>query len=295
MAYSRGPPAPITPFVANHHYSSLQQERSYLLSALATEESRAEHMNRTLGTIRAKLEMAGAHEDSTEMAGNLTKAAAAITRKLKKCYKSERAMANNLAAVTTRMQMLEQHQWRKAQFEYSQRVQQTPIYGMALGLLGMTLESPISPAYGYPCMPYPPTSYTLSPLSGTIPSVPTTPFLQPQQMMSIEGAWNAALPTPYYEQFQMPFGISTPFNTPQPSMPATWQNMDIQYSPYAYAKSNEPMKRSRRMSLPDPPRMSSWHTEGLLGGIEEEPPAREHIEPGRRLSMISCTGASLRM
>jgi hypothetical protein len=177
---------------------------------------------------------------------------------------------------------------------------------MTLALQGMTLESPMSPAYGYPCTLYPSISYTISPLNGAMPSVPATPFLQPQQMMSsIEGAWNSPLPSPYHGPFLTPLGMSTPFNTPQPIMTATWQNRDMnlnmnmnrnfQSSQHAYAESNPAMKQSRRMSLPDPPRKSSWHTEGLLEGIGEEPSVSADAEQGRSLSMDGGTGASLGM
>jgi hypothetical protein len=261
MAYSWGWPAPTVPFVADHRYSALHQERSYLLSALATEESCAEHFIRALQTTKAKLKIAESDQDSAEVVRNLRKAAAAITRKLKKCHKGERAMANNLAAVAWRMQMLEQHQWRKAQFEYSQRMQQTPMYGVVLGLQEMTLASPMSPAYGYPCTPYPARLYAMSSPSGRLPSMPATPLLQPQQMVSMEDAWNTPLSAPCYEQFQTQYAITTPFNTPQPGMAAVGQDTNVYYSPHALP--NEPINRSRRMSLPNPPRNSSWHTPGF--------------------------------
>jgi hypothetical protein len=293
MAYSWGLPGPTVPFVVDHRYSALHQERSYLLSALATEESRAEHFIRALQTNTAKLQIAESDRDSAEAVRKSRKAAAAITRKLRKCHKSERAMTNNLAAVTCRMQMLEQHQWRKAQFEYSQRMQQTPMYGMALGFQEMTLASPMSPAYGYPCTPYPARSYAMSFPSGTLPSMPATPLLQPQQMVSMENASNMPLSTPCYEQFQTQYAIRTPFNFPQPVMAAVGQDMNVCYS--LHALPNEPINRSRRMSLPNPPRNSSWDTPGFLRGIGEEPVAKENIELGSRLSVVGGTSASLRM
>lgn len=281
------------PFVHDHRYFSLHQERSYLLSALATEESRAEHMTRTLETTRVKLQIAEASDDPAGEVGNLRKVAAAITRKLKKCRKSERALANNLAAVTARMQMLEQHQWRKAQFEYSQRMQETPIYGMAQGLQEMTLQPPMCPAYGYPCTPYPPTSYTLSPLSFTFPSMQATPSLQPQSLTGMGHSWNTPLPTPCHQEFQTSFGMSTPLTTPKPGMPAIWQNMDNPQSNYAL--SNEPIKRGRRMSLPNPPRRTSWHRPGFMIGCGEDHSASENMELGRRLCMVDGTSAPSRM
>ena len=104
------------PLITDHRYLSLQQERSYLLSAIATEESRAERMTRNFEMIRAKMQRAEANEHSAKTVGDLKKAAAAIIRKLRKCYKSEQAMANNLAAVTTRIEMLEE---QKTQVAYS--------------------------------------------------------------------------------------------------------------------------------------------------------------------------------
>lgn len=293
MAYQWGPCAPAVPIVADHRDSSLHQQRSYLLSALATEESRAEHMTRALETTRAKLRIAEIREESKEAVGNLRKAAAATSRKLKKCQKNQRAMTNNLAAVTACMQMLEQHQWRKAQFEYSQRMQQTPMYGLSLGLQEMTIDSPMSTAYGHPCTPYAQTSYAMSPLSVHLAPMPQTPLLQPQSMIGMDIGWNTPLPTPYHQQFQTPLGGSTPFNTPQPGILADWQNMGMQHTQYAVF--NEPIKRDRRMSLPNPPRRSGWDTTGIRRGIGQVSSATEKMEVGRKLSVADGTMISLRM
>jgi hypothetical protein len=288
MAYSWSPPTPTIPLIADSRYSSLHQERSYLLSALAAEESRAEGLSRALETTRAKPQMAEAERELVHSVGNLRKTASTIARKLKKCYKSERAMANNLAAVTAQMQMLEQYQWRKAQFDYSQRMQETSIYGMALGLQDMRLESPIYPAYGYPCTPYHAAASNAMPSpNATLPSMPATPTLQPQSVMSVGSAWNTPLPTPYHQQFQMPAGFRTPYNSPQSGMLADCQSMDVQYLPYALPI--ETAKRSRRMSLPNPARKSSWHSPECQRDISEEPMANENIELGRRLSMVGGT------
>ena len=257
MAHPLDLSAPMAPYVTDHHYTSLHQERTYLLSALAKEESHAEHMSRCLETITTKLNIAEAHENSTDMVGGLRRSAAAISRKLKKCHKSERAMANNLAAVTARMRMLEQHQWRKAQFEYSQ---QTPMYGMTLGLQELTLASPMTPAYGYPYTSYPSTSSTMSPLGLTGPPMPATPILPPQ-MASMEYGWTTPVPTPYQDKFQIAFGTSTSFNPPQPGMLDPWEAIGI--PPSSCATYNEPLNQVRRMSLPNPPR-TSWHVSGCF-------------------------------
>lgn len=273
----------IAPFPIDQRYSSLHQERSYLLSALAAEESRLEHMTRNLESTRAKLKIAEAHPDSAAAVGSLKKAAAAVTRKLKKCRKSERAMTDNLAAVTARFRMLEQHQWRKAHFEDPQRTQQMSMYGIALDLQEMRLESPISPAYGYLCTPYPPTSYTMSPLSATPPSMPVTPILQPQSTMGMQSAWDTPLPTPYHPRFQSMFAVDTPFETPQAVAPVSLQSREIRLS--SHTVSNELTGTGRRMNLPNPPR-NIWHASGILGGIDEQLLARESIGSGGRSDKI---------
>jgi hypothetical protein len=291
MAQQLGSSALIVPYVADHRYSSLHQERSYLLLALATEESRAEHLSRCLETITTKLKTVEAHEDSTDAVGNLRKAAAAMNRKLRKCYRSERAMVNNLAAVTACMQMLEQHQWRKAQFDYSKRIQQMPVFGTGQGLHELTLAPLIPPAYSYPCTPCPPSSFAMSPLTPTYPSMPATPMLQPQTLPSMENVWNAPMSTPYYEQFQMPLDTSTPYNTPQPGMHALWQPVGFHPSPQTTYK--EPLKQARTLSLPNSP-TTSWHTSGILTGTGEEIVASQSIEL-EKSSLIDGTSEALRM
>jgi hypothetical protein len=266
----------IAAFPTDQRYSTLHQERSYLLSALAAEESRLGHMTRNLESTRAKLKIAEAHQDSAAAVGSLKKAAAAVTRKLKKCRKSERAMVDNLAAVTARLRMLEQHQWRKVHFEDSQRTQQMSMYGIALDLQEMRLESPMSPAYGYPCTPYPPATYPMSPLSATPPSMPVTPMLQPQSTMGMQSTWDTLLPTPYHPRFQPMFGVDTPFKKPQAVAPVSLQAREIPLS--SHPVSNELTETGRRMSLPNPPR-NSWHASGFVGGIDEQRSARESIGP----------------
>lgn len=195
MAYSWGSPAPVIPFIVDHCYSSLHQERSYLLSALAAEESRYEYLSRTLENTRAKLQIVEAQEDSAAVTKKLRKGVTAITRKLKRSRKCERAMANNLAAVTAHMHMLEQHHWRKAQLEYSQMMQLTPIAGMALGLQGMTLEPSLCPSYDYPFMPQSSIPYAMPPLDFALPSLPSNPSWQPELLVGAENIWDTQLPT----------------------------------------------------------------------------------------------------
>src|ERR1700722_19893628 len=111
-------PAPTT-FSVMGSQSSLHQERSYLLSALAAEESREEQLTFSLDATRQRLAAADYAEGSVDEVEKLKKAVTGIARKLKRSQKSRKAMINNLTAVTSRMKILEQHQWRRAQFEYN--------------------------------------------------------------------------------------------------------------------------------------------------------------------------------
>jgi hypothetical protein len=281
-------------YVSDHRYSALHQERLYLLSALAAEESRAEQMTRSLQTTRAKLMNAADCEDSTDAVANLRKAASAIVRKLKKCQKNQRAMANNLDAVTSRMQMLEEHQWRRAQFEYSQKMLQTPMYGMAMGLQEMSLDTLISPAYGYPCTPYPATShYSVSSPTISVPSILASPMLQSLATPSTGAFWGHALPAPYHDQFYSHPTLNVPSNTPQSSVPS--QELISDNRPVMFAPDQEPMRRARRMSLPNPTRKNSWHLGETLTEIGEESVVNEGMDLGRRLSMVDGTSSALRM
>lgn len=216
MAYTWVPPAPEIPFVTDHRYSSLHQEHSYLLSALAKEESRLAHLSRTRESVRAKLVIAEAHGSSAEEVGRLKKAVAAISRKLKQCHKSERAMADNLSAVSERIRMLELHQWQKASFEYSQKMYQTPTHGMVLGFPEMTLELPISPACMYGWTVYSPMSCTMPSVNIALSSMPGSPLLQSQSMVNVGNAWNTPLPV-HYDHFQIPLG---PARLSMPHKPA---------------------------------------------------------------------------
>lgn len=65
MAHLWSSAAATMPLTTDHRYLSLQQEPSYLSSALATEESGAERMTRNLEMIRAKVHRAEANEHST--------------------------------------------------------------------------------------------------------------------------------------------------------------------------------------------------------------------------------------
>jgi hypothetical protein len=250
MAYLPKSSPTMIPLITDSRYSGLHHERSYLLSALASEESRAEKETSFLETTRAKLKEAREETDHEAIAA-LRKRIASTVKRLRKCRQSERAMANNLAAVTARMQFLEQNKWRTAQLEYLHETQRSPVDGLPLGLQRMTLESPMSPSYGYSHSPYPPTCYAMSPFNATLPSLPEYPVLQPQGMMSIANAWDTTLPTPYRQDSPMIFGTDMPFDTPPAALSEMWQTSHRLNS--TRTGSGMLSDRPRRMSLPNPP------------------------------------------
>src|SRR3954447_10760764 len=92
-----GPNPTPTTFSVMGSQSSLHQERAYLLSALAAEESRGEQLTFSLDAARQKLAAADHGEGSVDEVEKLKKAVTGIARKLKRIQKSRKAMINNLA------------------------------------------------------------------------------------------------------------------------------------------------------------------------------------------------------
>ncbi|KAL9109484.1 MAG: hypothetical protein Q9227_005819 [Pyrenula ochraceoflavens] len=191
------PPAPV-PLI--DRFSSLHQERSYLLSVLAAEEDHAARLLRALENTRAKLrdverrrgreqvavrssegirnhreeeESDDADKNSDAMVESLSKALSGINRKLKRCYKTQKAMTINLAAVTQRMQEQEQHlQWRRANEVWNHQQQnQYNLHRLNELQISMQNVSLVSPPSYIPMMPMT--------LQQQIPPYPTTPYLQP--------------------------------------------------------------------------------------------------------------------
>jgi hypothetical protein len=284
-------PAPTT-FSIMGSQSSLHQERTYLLSALAAEESREEQLTFSLDSTRQRLAAADHAEGSVDEAKKLKKAVIGISRKLKRSQKSRKAMINNLAAVTSRMKMLEQHQWRKAQFEYSRRTQ-LPSFDDTMNMQNLTLASPSMPGYQYQMQ---------SPISPQTPGlahpVPLSPMPNIQWGTTSGGGWGSPLYTPFYAQpYEWPQvsyqGPLQAMQHPCPIDESLWRNVD--YSrPFGQAFDSQ---HQRTMSLPTIPRRASWARKGprKINGEDEATSPKSGINLARRLSLIGGASAGLRL
>lgn len=179
-----------------NHYSSLQTERQYLLTALANEETRAETLIQKLEQTRAKLRELDP-DAPREAIQTLKKAAASLVRRLKRCQRSEKAMVNNLAALTIALQTANNEKWRRAEFQNRQMVQAQQygftMDGLGQGMQGMNLVSPLTPVtqQGW-ATPTSPDTWVPSPVSTTSAFV-------------FQDAFGSPLYTPFYETFPSSF------------------------------------------------------------------------------------------
>ncbi len=277
---------------ASSNHSSLHQERAYLLSALAAEESRGEQLHFSLDATRKKLKAAEHEEGSEDAVKNYKKAVAGIVRKLRRSQKSQKAMINNLAAVTSRMQLLEQHQWRKAQFEYSQGAQYPSIDIMAANMQNLALVSPITPGCAFQSQTSinPFTPGFISPLQLT--ATPTT-----QWTTAYEQPWGSPLYTPFYEQqYTQSHGRYQAWmqNMSYPQGEARWSDKGATQSPdYVY----QPPKL-RTMSLPVVQSPKSWARRGASVDVDEEEEAispKSAINLARRFNLVGAASSGLRL
>ena len=285
-------PAPTT-FSVIGSQSSLHQERAYLLSALAAEESRGEQLTFSLDAARRRLAAAGHAEGSVDEVKELKKAVASIARKLKRSLKCREAMINNLVAVTSRMKMLQQHQWRRAQFEYSQQTQLPSFIDMTTNLQNPTLAAPTTSGYQYqtqsPIIPQTP---------GMVHPVPLNPMPHIQWGATSGGGWGSPLYTPFYAQpyewpqasNQGPLQIMHP---PSPIKESLWRNVEYSRSPGQAVHS----QHQRSMSLPTVQRRASWARKGSreISGEDEAASPMSGINLARRLSLIGGASAGLRL
>lgn len=176
------------PSLCTAQHSVLQQERLYLLRALADEEQRKERLTSTLN----KIEMALATTDESRQANVLQKNLRNVRSKLNRCERTGQALCINLEAVMAQMQRLDDHQWRRAHHDYAQQTQHGLMTSLSLtnsawpaiapsAAPGMqpfyTTPLPQSP-FGY----YQPTHALYNPVEQTLtPQVPPTPILRPLQ------------------------------------------------------------------------------------------------------------------
>ena len=284
-------------------HSSLHQERAYLLSALASEESRMEQLTVSLDSVKHKLidTESGSNPDPEE-AARLKRVIRGLTRKLERSQKSQKAMVNNLAAVTSRMVMMEQHQWRKAQYEYEQRSYVPLMNSFGYNMPNTGLASPMMTPYA--SFPQP----VVSPFSATqiySPMMPMTPMPNPiqtpQENPGVLEQWGSPLYTPFYGQSHGRHAVQGSANETHyevPSVPTYWP-------PQAH---HVPAQALRTTSLPTP-RIERRRTIGVDGGqrgINDSP--REDEEPispksmpnlgsglGGRLSLVDGASAGLRL
>lgn len=270
--------------------SSLHQERAYLLSALAAEESRGEQLTFSLDAARERLAAAEQAEDSADAVKNLKKMVTSLSSKLKRSQKSQKAMVNNLAAVTSRMQMLEQHQWRRAQFEYDQRSQLPSLANINTNMRNVSLVSPMTPSYQY---------QVHSPISPQTPgfahSVPLTSMPDTVWATTYADGWGSPLYTPFYAQ---PYERTQAMNQgplqmmqyPSQNDEALWRNVD-----YSSNAGQAPERPS--LSPPVVQRSASWAgTDCRTSRGEDEaisPKSGMHL--ARRLSLMGGASSGLRL
>ena len=213
-------------------YSSLQQQRAYLLGVLAAEESRAEQTARSLELVRNKMKVAEPATNEFGTARDLKKAVVKLARKLKRAERSVKAMVDNLAAVTSRMGNIERTQWRNANSEYRQRAQYHTINGLSIDLQRLGTVSPMTPGYSYSVQtagsPY---------LPAFVQHVPVTPSMNPTPVVS---SFEHMHGSPFHERTQV-YKV-----TGQPWMEGMCY--DSSWGPVYYAA---PIRESLVYALPD--------------------------------------------
>jgi hypothetical protein len=301
-----GPVPPPSFHSPMHTHSSLHQERLYLLSALANEESRGEQLTQSLSRTNAKLKaVTESSEPDSDAAKNLKKAALALHRKLRRSQKSQKAMIANLASVMERVQSLERSQWRRAHAQYSQQSLLPNVDALTMNMQNMELVSPVTPSYVY-------TSQT--PISPYTPSfnpyvLPSTPVIRPQDVITYgePSPWGSPIYTPFYEQ-QYGWGHGqTHMQTEKQFSGPEWQHDPAiypsarDYSHDTAQQHPESGSNARAMSLPAHRRSSWWRRSSIEGigenGVESISPksTKSAMELGRRLSLVGGAGAGIRM
>ena len=287
-----GPSPGPTAYSVMGSQSSLHQERAYLLNALAAEESRGEQLTFSLDAARRKLATAEHSEASSDEVKSLKKTATGLVRKLKRSQKSSKAMVNNLAAVASKMQMLEQHRWRRAQFEYNQHSQLPQLNDINMTMQNLALVSPITPSYQY---------HAQSPISPQTPGfanpTPLIPMDNMQWTSSYGDGWGSPLYTPFYAQ---PYERAEAANQGQLQvLPNTVPNEDL-WRDVEYARLPAQASASRHlrtMSLPMLQHRASWAGKDTCksNAEDEEVSPKSGMNLARRLSLIGGASSGLRL
>ncbi|ETN42144.1 uncharacterized protein HMPREF1541_04085 [Cyphellophora europaea CBS 101466] len=104
-------------------YSTLYQERLYLLNALADDESQGERLTYALAGLQAQLDQ-NESADLPLSSKKLKQQVKAVRNKIGACQHRERALASNLTSITAQMEGMKRYQWLTAQHEYAMQIHQ---------------------------------------------------------------------------------------------------------------------------------------------------------------------------
>ena len=284
-------PAPTTYSVMGAQ-SSLHQERTYLLSALAAEESRGEQLTFSLYGARQKLAAAEYGGGAADEVKSLKKAVTGLERKRRRSQENAKAMINNLAAVASRMQMLEQHQWPRAQFEYNQRSQLSQFNDINTSMQNLALVSPITPNYQH---------LAQSPISPQTPGfanpIALTPGPAMQWASTYGDGWGSPLYTPFYTPpYEQNQGVNqVQFQVMPNPLPSEDLLRDVQYAGLPGQASDS--QHLRAMSLPMLEHRVSWagKSSSVSNAENEAISPKSGMNLARRLSLIGRASAGLRL
>ncbi|KAL9622593.1 MAG: hypothetical protein Q9160_003090 [Pyrenula sp. 1 TL-2023] len=212
------PPAPLISQISPFH-----QEKIYLLTILAAEESHATRLLKALAKRRAELQDTTGHNDKGQVAASLKKAIGGIKRKLKRCYKTQAAVASSLKNVNIRLQEIEQLRWKGADQAWTQQTQDQWLNEAQAGLqrvsLGQTMTCPVSESTSASRLVHP---LLISPSTGPPQAFTAYPSTSDFGFQSFEQA------------------TASPQNCPTPTLSWTWtaSPMSPMYTPF-YASSSD--------------------------------------------------------
>ena len=310
------PSPPLLPTSSANYEWSLRQERAYLLSTLAAEESRCERYSQALKSTRSKLHIAERTDDKQEGdTKNLRKAASGLSRKLKSSQRSQRIVANNLAAVDARILSTEQHRWRRLQFE-DQQAQNMPQVMMEMQNLTLNTSQPMytQQIYQSPVAQTslwaPPQGAPLTPQTTYLPS--QDPWISPPYSpIDQQFPYPASQPMNPIQSHHAPFPIEVTSDVPAPWSPTSWSFIAGASTTNPFGPFPTPVTRHRAMSLPAnlrTPSLSnksnSQRSSSPLDNIGEEEEVKSSTESkpldlnlnlGRKLSLIGGASAGLRL
>lgn len=137
--------SPSVPAFCTSQYSTLHQERLYLLQALAEEEGRGERFMRALETLKTKLENYDP-ADTQVSARKLKTAIKSVRHKIGRCQYRERALSANLANVVGQMEGAKRYQWRSAHQQYGHQSRYGQVMVMSPAVPDFALQSPLPAA-----------------------------------------------------------------------------------------------------------------------------------------------------